>query len=183
MTLPSSGPLSLSDIQGEFGGSNPISLSEYYAGGAYVPAGTSGTYGAVPTGGAISIRNFYGTSKIITETHTLVPGTTYSKYSVSRGFIDGIIGTISPTTFGFLSNAPITQLDYNSFSFGVDTVSFSIVGNFSNSGWTSVSVNGTTFTRASGSFSTGSGSTGWSWSVTSDPFGADGTSNPVVFTQ
>lgn len=62
MAIPSSGALSLSDIQTEFGGSNPISLSEYYAGGAYVPAGTTGTYGAVPSSGEISIRNFYGTS-------------------------------------------------------------------------------------------------------------------------
>jgi hypothetical protein len=67
MTLPSSGPLTLADIQTEFGGSNPISLSEYYAGGAYVPAGTSGTYGAVPSSGAISIQNFYGTSSVIVD--------------------------------------------------------------------------------------------------------------------
>ena len=64
MPLPSSGPLSLNDIQGEFGGSNPISLSEYYAGGSFVPAGTTGTYGAVPSSGAISIRNFYGTTAV-----------------------------------------------------------------------------------------------------------------------
>lgn len=65
MALPSSGPLTMADIQTEFGGSNPISLSEYYAGGAYVPAGTSGTYGAVPSSGTISIRNFYGTSNVV----------------------------------------------------------------------------------------------------------------------
>lgn len=62
MALPSSGPLALSDIQTEFGGSNPIGLNEYYAGGSYVPAGTTGTYGAVPSSGTISIQNFYGTS-------------------------------------------------------------------------------------------------------------------------
>lgn len=62
MAIPSSGPLTLGDIQTEFGGSNPISLSEYYAGGSYVPAGATGTYGAVPSSGEISIRNFYGTS-------------------------------------------------------------------------------------------------------------------------
>lgn len=62
MALPSSGPLSLADIQTEFGGSNPASLSEYYAGGAYVPAGTTGTNGAVPSSGTISIYYFYGTS-------------------------------------------------------------------------------------------------------------------------
>lgn len=65
MTLPSSGPLSLSDIQGEFGGSNPIGMNEYYAGGGLVPSGTTGTYGAVPTSGQISVQNFYGTSNYI----------------------------------------------------------------------------------------------------------------------
>lgn len=74
MTLPSSGPLTLADIQTEFGGSNPISLSEYYAGGAYVPAGTSGTYGAVPSSGTISIRNFYGTKKFTPVTNTYNSG-------------------------------------------------------------------------------------------------------------
>ena len=65
MTLPSSGPLSLSDIQGEFGGSNPIGMNEYYAGGGLVPSGTTGTYGAVPSSGALSIQNFYGTSNFV----------------------------------------------------------------------------------------------------------------------
>ena len=62
MAIPSSGPLAMTAIQTEFGGSNPISLSEYYAGGSYVGSGTSGTYGAVPSSGTISIQNFYGTS-------------------------------------------------------------------------------------------------------------------------
>ena len=65
MTLPASGPLTLADIQTEFGGTNPISLNEYYAGGGLVPAGTSGTYGTVPSSGALSVQNFYGTSAVI----------------------------------------------------------------------------------------------------------------------
>jgi hypothetical protein len=65
MPLPSSGPLTLSEIQTEFGGTNPISINEYYAGGANVPAGTTGTFGAVPSSGTISIQNFYGTTKTV----------------------------------------------------------------------------------------------------------------------
>lgn len=65
MAIPSSGAISLSTIQTEFGGANPISLSEYYAGGGLVPPGTSGTYGAVPSSGTISIQNFYGTSNVV----------------------------------------------------------------------------------------------------------------------
>ena len=62
MALQTSGAITLAQIQTEFGGSNPISLSEYYASGSYVPTGTSGTNGAVPTSGTISLWNFYGTS-------------------------------------------------------------------------------------------------------------------------
>lgn len=71
MTLPASGPLSFTDIQTEFGGTNPIGLNEYYAGGGLVPAGTTGTFGAVPSSGAISIQNFYGTSAIVPQAISL----------------------------------------------------------------------------------------------------------------
>ena len=62
MPLPTSGPLSLQNIQTEFGGTNPIGLNEYYAGGGLVPAGVTGTNGAVPSSGVINIFNFYGTA-------------------------------------------------------------------------------------------------------------------------
>lgn len=52
-------------MQTEFGGANPISMSEYYAGGSYVPASTSGANGAVPSSGAISMSKLYGTSNVI----------------------------------------------------------------------------------------------------------------------
>lgn len=87
MTLPSSGPLTLADIQTEFGGSNPISLSEYYAGGSYVPAGTSGTYGAVPSSGQISIQNFYGTSNVVISlTNQTILDFTGGARSASTGY-------------------------------------------------------------------------------------------------
>ena len=42
MTLQTSGAISLSQVQSEFGGSNPISMSEYYRGGSFV--GSIGSY-------------------------------------------------------------------------------------------------------------------------------------------
>lgn len=66
MALPSSGTLSLSQIQTEFGGSNPISMSEYYRGGPYVTTNNTG----VPTSGAIRIGNFYGAVKQFAFTNT-----------------------------------------------------------------------------------------------------------------
>lgn len=59
MALPSSGTITLQDIQAEFGGpTNPIALKNYYRGGAYVQdtAANSG----VPTSGSIGLIDFYG---------------------------------------------------------------------------------------------------------------------------
>ena len=63
MAIKAAGTLSFSEIQAEFGGAHPISLSEYYRGGGRVPSGTS----AIPASGAIRLSNFYGTSNIVTS--------------------------------------------------------------------------------------------------------------------
>jgi hypothetical protein len=78
MAIPASGPISLTTVQTEFGGSNPIGINEYYAGGGLVPAGTSGTYGAVPSSGTISLRNFYGTSSVLYFFSQLFNGVNYN---------------------------------------------------------------------------------------------------------
>lgn len=49
MALQTSGPISLFNIQTEFGGTNPIAISEYYAAASGIPAS-----------GTISIGDFYG---------------------------------------------------------------------------------------------------------------------------
>ncbi len=59
MALQNSGPISLKDIQDEFTGSNPISLGEYYNGKGYVIGGNP----TIPSSGAISFSNFYGTQR------------------------------------------------------------------------------------------------------------------------
>ena len=65
MTTPSNGSsISWSQIQTEFGGANPISLSEYYAGAGLVPAGTAGQNGAIASSGTISAFMFFGASAI-----------------------------------------------------------------------------------------------------------------------
>lgn len=55
MTLQSSGAISLSDIQTEFGGTNPISISEYFSAADGVPA----------SGNPIALSDFYGVSSNI----------------------------------------------------------------------------------------------------------------------
>ena len=125
MPIPASGPLSLQNIQTEFGGAIPIGLSEYYAGGGLVPAGTTGTFGAVPSSGAISVRNFYGTSNGI----ILITGfanLTFQWYGYSTvATVQGggsPIGSLSPTTgSNWVGN--ITDLVYVvSTMFGIESI-------------------------------------------------------------
>lgn len=81
MAIPSSGPLALAaTIQTEFGGSAPTSISEYYAGGAYVPSGATGINGALPSSGQISFSKFYGVAKgwIASISSIVVNGNGYS---------------------------------------------------------------------------------------------------------
>lgn len=63
MALQTSGKISLIDIQGEFGGSAPHTLKEYY-----------GAASGIPTSGTISIKDFYGASDVVTVTVLLVAG-------------------------------------------------------------------------------------------------------------
>lgn len=54
MALPVSGPISLGDVEGEFGGAPPTSISEYYDAAA-----------GVPSSGTIALSDFYGTQATI----------------------------------------------------------------------------------------------------------------------
>ena len=78
MTLPASGPLSLSDIQTEFGGAQPISMSEYYKGGPYVNEYSLAPH--VPESGPIAISDFYGASHYVPtlQTVTLADGQSFT---------------------------------------------------------------------------------------------------------
>ena len=62
MALQTSGAISLLDIQNEFGGSNPIEISEYYRGGTYVQDAPVNSN--IPTSGEISLDDFYGAARV-----------------------------------------------------------------------------------------------------------------------
>jgi hypothetical protein len=86
MALQTTGAISFSDMQTEFGGSNPISMTEYY--------GKS----TLPSSGTISASDFYGTADAISTTYK---GTS-SSFTVSGS---GIIVCAGMTT-GSFSNPP-----------------------------------------------------------------------------
>jgi hypothetical protein len=82
MVLPCSGPISLSDVQTEYGGSNPIGLNEYYRGSGYVVSNYN-----VPTSGAISLFDFLGSNTSGSAiTGTRPDGSRVWKYTSSSTF-------------------------------------------------------------------------------------------------
>ena len=79
MALPTSGSLSLSQIRGEFGGSTPDSLSEYY-----------GAAAGVPSSGTIKFSDFYGKSAGLPAGQLLYssPGNVVAGSSFSSPYLD-----------------------------------------------------------------------------------------------
>jgi hypothetical protein len=89
MTLQTSGQISFNDIANEYGGSTPISMSNYYSGGSNVPSYTEDVnHNIMPASGAIPINEFYGTKKWVPSYQTLGDAGTalvYGSHTVSGG--------------------------------------------------------------------------------------------------
>ena len=151
MAIQTSGAITLSDIQTEFGGSNPVSLSEYYAGGSYVPSGTSGTNGAVPTSGEIAVSDFYGTQSGITITVTEGSGS-FGAYHVGYGFHTAFAltnqgagpayGSVSPTTYDGATIRAIARITVKYNNTPPPGFYISLSGNRAQNFFTSVNVQG-----------------------------------------
>jgi hypothetical protein len=181
MAVTGSAPISITDLVTEFGGSAPHSLTEYYRGGSLVP--DTAANASVPTSGAISLTQFYGASVASTTgnyTITIGAGTIGLGVTV-HGFDaygqTGSYGAISTNTIGFsgfnVTIGGVNESIYNSLTFYV-------IGHVGNSGWTSMTLGGTTFNRTAGSYAQGNSAsfggnyTRWSWS-TSNVIATSGT--------
>lgn len=91
MTLQASGTITLKDIQDEFGGANPISLSEYYRGGAYVV--NEAINNGIPTSGAIQLSDFYLAKGTGNLTFEYIGSVNYTGNAYSYTFVNVPIGT------------------------------------------------------------------------------------------
>lgn len=125
MALPASGPLSLDDIQTEFGGANPIGINEYYGAAAGIPAS-----------GTISINDFYGASASPAGLITASDIGGFYDFSDTSSLWQNTTGTIPVTAAG----QPIKRIDDksvkgNHLTQSVGTVTWSSsygAGNFTN---------------------------------------------------
>ena len=70
MTLPTTN-IQLSQFQTEFGGTNPISLSEYYLNGSFVRNNTTAPNGPISSSGLIRMGMFRGATQGVLATYSL----------------------------------------------------------------------------------------------------------------
>tara|TARA_R110001592_G_scaffold79210_1_gene237235 strand:- start:132 stop:659 length:528 start_codon:yes stop_codon:yes gene_type:complete len=175
MAVTSSAPISITDLVTEFGGSTPHALTEYYRGGSLVPNTT--TNASVPTSGAISLTDFFGSSSVTNWTTVVTVGVV-SGFFTQSGFSATAFGSLSDTTVDFLDGTPtVSRIEFASIS--QSPIFFKINGS-ENTGWTSIQIGSLTLAKSSAtSFSDGL----WRWDSQSNPFGSDGTETTVVLTQ
>jgi hypothetical protein len=111
MVLQSSNAISFSNIQTEFGGINPISLSEYYLNGLY----STGTGAAgIPTSGQISLNNFYGKSKVVSSGVPTAVETSYTGI-YANVFAGGQYGSAYEALSG-CAGANLSRSDVSTFN-------------------------------------------------------------------
>lgn len=196
MALPTTS-LSMSALQTEFGGANPISLSEYVRGGSYVPSGQTSAYGTIPTSNSnISLGLFRGVTKVVAgvvttgsynDTFGGGKGTEYYT-KIWTGF-NNAQPESNPPNFGSISGTVkdgyTTFQCYHYFaSYEVSPTetefTVNVTGNLTGS--YSLEVDGTIVTSpSSGLYFSGPNTTYFNWTgvSTTSPFGSNGTTHTV----
>lgn len=102
-TLPTSGPLTLTDIQAVFGGStNPTLLGNYYRGGGLVPDIAENSN--VPTSGQLLLSHFYGATTAPAASNPVIES---DELLITAYVGQGFSAQISYTpTYGVVTLAP-----------------------------------------------------------------------------
>lgn len=125
MTLPTTN-LTLAQIQTEFGGNNPINLSEYYRGATnaygymYVPYNQPATaYGTIPSGSTITMGVFRGVTKLLN--YTLYIAASTQNYVLNTAKVPGYVA--GSTSLRVIINAGVVigSGSTGSHAFGIDT--------------------------------------------------------------
>lgn len=108
---------------------------------------------------------------MVADTQTVTVGifSTGGGFGTGYGFLSGSGGSVSDGTFNPKGGAAITALYFNTIA-GSTTIVFTLNGSQTNDGWTTMTVSGITYDRASASYTSGT-STSWVWSTATNPFG------------
>lgn len=120
MALPSTGTISWSQIQAVMGGTNPVSLSEYYANAT--PSYTTGIPGIPNIGTTLSLSMFAGKAKFTVNyaytysTVPYVPGDTNNTSIIWKQVVSGYWSGIGTPSW-LCDTAPYNQAGYREYEY------------------------------------------------------------------
>tara|TARA_R110000796_G_scaffold196132_3_gene312643 strand:+ start:1111 stop:1695 length:585 start_codon:yes stop_codon:yes gene_type:complete len=182
MALQTSGVIRLGDIHVEaegsiYAGTSISSLNDTNIRGLTAASGYTINSS---NGGTISIGDFYGASSIvILDTQTVTVGYQAGNQYVGpqwgfSTFANPVIGSVSDGTSNLYAGAAVLTLLYFDLRPDNKFFIFQVSGNRANSGWTTLTANGTPYQRSAGTFSYNSNSnySRWEWpSIGANPMG------------
>lgn len=125
MTTPTTN-LTMTNIQTEFGGATPISLSEYYRGATnsygynYVPYNQPATaYGTIPSGSTITMGVFRGVTKLLNTTLTISAST--QNYTLNTAKVAGYVAGFTRLRVNINAGVVIGSASAGGYAFVIDT--------------------------------------------------------------
>lgn len=172
MALPSSGAISLNQMHTEVGGTSgtTVSLNDSDVRGLISKA----------SGAQMSFNEWYGASAVSNWSATMTVGNATSFKIQNYGYFVGSFvgvayGSITDSTVDNYSGSPtLVSLSWSA----IYMLTLQITGNNANSGWSTLTIGSTTFSRTSATYSyvSSNNHTQWSWgSISTNPFGISGT--------
>lgn len=116
MTIQSSGPIYIQNLQTEFGGSNPVYLHEYYKNNGYIATGVYAPNN-IPSSGPIYLSNFYGSEATHHYYGKSSNNYTYNaNYAFSLDYFNGALRLNIGYWGSSANNSTWSQLQYKSSS-------------------------------------------------------------------
>lgn len=168
--IPTSGAISLNQMHTEVGGTSgtQVSLNDADIRGLISKA----------SGATMSFNEWYGASAAL-DVQTVTVGV-----APAAGYLPAIYGYSSPSSLGSISDGTFDVKSgatiYMLRHFGNGIFQLQIAGSHSNSGWTTVNVAGTNYSRSSATFTQASSATLWAWTESTNPFGTTANATKVV---
>lgn len=104
MAIQSTGAISFSDLQSEFGGTHPISASEYYLGAGAVTINNTG----VPGSGRLDLSDFYGSQRALSVIYEIIGAGGTGGGGDSDGGGNGVYGASGGSSSLSANNAGLT---------------------------------------------------------------------------
>lgn len=175
--IPTSGAISLNQMHTEVDGASgtQVSLNDADIRGLISKA----------SGAAMSFNEWYGASSSLDVQTVTVGYNAGTSYTPSvYGYLDlgsGATGSVSDGTCNFKSGATYRRLQWNSNNI----LMFALNGSHANSGWTTMTIGSTSYSRSSAGFTQISTTEArWEWaSISTNPYGTTtGATRTVTFT-